>query len=141
MPYFEKDEARHVGLGTQCLPLLMRRMSRLERARLTTFALEVTFWLLASNVAMEPGLRALGLDPRRVLTLAKSKQMIVWEEVWQATDRPAAVTNALSHVMEAVASGMWPPAGEEGLAGRARSAWRALSGGVDQVPTSITPDA
>ncbi len=29
--YFEKDEARHVGLGTQCLPILMRRMNRRRR--------------------------------------------------------------------------------------------------------------
>src|SRR6185295_4963168 len=81
LPYFEKDEARHVGLGTQVLPLLMRRMNRLEGAQLTAFTLRVTFWLLASNHAMEPGLRALGLDPRRLLTLAKSKQMIVWDEL------------------------------------------------------------
>ena len=28
--YFEKDEARHVGLGTQYLPTMLRRMSRVE---------------------------------------------------------------------------------------------------------------
>jgi hypothetical protein len=92
-------------------------------------------------MAMEPGLRALGLDPRVVLTLAKSKQMIVWEEVWKATERTPVVGTAVSRVMEAVASGMWPPAGEEDLAGRARSAYRGLVGGVDQVPTTIAPDA
>src|SRR5262249_31085760 len=41
--YFEKDEARHVGLGTQVLPVMMRRMSRVEGARLSAFALKVTF--------------------------------------------------------------------------------------------------
>jgi hypothetical protein len=141
LPYFEKDEARHVGLGTQVLPLMMRRMNRLEGARLTAFALKVTFWLLASNRAMDPALRQLGLDPRRLLVLAKSKQMIVWEEVWGATNKQVDVGDAIARVMEAVASGLWPPEEAQGLAGRARAFARAMGGGVDQVPTSIAPDA
>ena len=142
LPYFEKDEARHVGLGTQVLPVLMRRMSRLEGARLSAFALQVTFWLLASNVAMEPALRELGLDPRRVLVLAKSKQMLVWEEVWGATDKKRRdAGDAVARVMEAVASGLWPPADEQSLSGRARAFARGLGAGVDQVPTTLSPDA
>ncbi len=141
LPYFEKDEARHVGLGTQVLPLLMRRMNRLESARLTGFALRVTFWLLASNRAMEPSLLELGLDPRRLLVLAKSKQMIVWEEVWGATNKKADVGDAVARVMEAIASGLWPPEDEKSLKGRARAFARAIGEGVDQVQTSIAPDA
>jgi hypothetical protein len=141
LPYFEKDEARHVGLGTQVLPILMRRMSRLEAAELTAFALRVTFWLLASNRAMEPGLVTLGLDPRRMLVLAKSKQMLVWEELWQQTDGPSAAGDVVARVMEAIASGLWPREDERSLSGRARSFLRALEGGVDRVETTIAPDA
>lgn len=142
MPYYEKDEARHVGLGTQVLPILMRRMNRVEAARLTAFALRVTFWLLASNRAMEPGLRTLGLDPRRVLTLAKSKQMIVWEDLWQSTNKQGRdLGDAVARAMEVIAAGYWPPEGEQHLAGRARAALRALKQGVEQVPTTIAPDA
>jgi hypothetical protein len=141
LPYFEKDEARHVGLGTQVLPMLMRRMNRLEAARLTAFALQVTFWLLASNRAMEAPQRELGLDPRRMLVLAKSKQMLVWNEVWGATNKKDGVGDAVARVMEAIASGLWPPEDQRGLGGRARSFARALGGGVDQVATTITPDA
>jgi hypothetical protein len=140
LPYYEKDEARHVGLGTQVLPVLMRRMGRVEAAKLTAYALRVTFWLLASNRAMAPALVELGLDPRRVLTLAKSKQMIVWEELWQATnDTSLDLGDVVARVMEAIANGMWPPEGEADALGRARAAWRGLIRGVDQVPTSITP--
>jgi hypothetical protein len=141
LPYFEKDEARHVGLGTQVLPLLMRRMSRVENALLTAFALRITFWLLASNRAMDPALRDLGLDPRRILVLAKSKQMIVWEELWGATGKQTDLGDVVSRGMEAVASGLWPPAGQECLLGRARAVLRAVAAGVDQVPTTIAPDA
>lgn len=142
MPYYEKDEARHVGLGTQVLPILMRDMNRWQSARLSAFALEVMFWLLASNKAMSPGLRALGLDPRRLLTLAKSKQIIVFEELWQNTgQQDFDASDVIARLMEAIANGMWPPTGEEDLLGRARAVWRGLGTGVDQVPTSITPDA
>jgi hypothetical protein len=144
--YYEKDEARHVGLGTQCLPILIRPMNRLEGARLAAFALEVTFWLIASNRAMEPSLRELGLDPRRMLTLAKSKQMLVWQEVWGITRKggPTAIdttTDAVARVMEAFANAMWPAEDETGALGRARAFARGLRSGVDQVETSIAPSS
>ena len=137
---FEKDEARHVGLGTQYLPLLVRKMSRWEVMRLTASAMDVTFWLLASNRAMTPALRELGIDPRRILMLAKSKQMIVWEEVWSVTGKDGtSVGDVISRVMEATANAMWPPAGREGLRGRAQAFFEALPGGEEQVPTSLDP--
>ena len=140
--YFEKDEARHVDLGSQILPVMMRKMSRLEGARLSAFALKVTFWLLASNHAMEPSLRALGIDPRRTLQLAKSKQMIVFEELWQASPQKSGVSDLIVRVMEAIANGVWPPPGENTLTGRSRAFARALfNDGVERVETSIQPDA
>src|SRR5215468_2721822 len=48
MPYYEKDEARHVGLGTQYLPQLMRQMNRWEGAKTTAFQLRLVFWTLAA---------------------------------------------------------------------------------------------
>ncbi len=142
LPYFEKDEARHVGLGTQVLPILMRDMGRIESARLTAFALHVTFWLLASNRAMEAGLRDLGLDPRRMLVLAKSKQMLVWEDVWKATNKQGAdIGDAIARAMEVVAAALWPPEDQTSVRGRAKAAARALALGVEQVSTSISPDA
>jgi len=141
LPYFEKDEARHVGLGTQVLPMMMRRMSRLEGAKMSAFALRVTFWLLASNRAMEAPLRELGLDPRRLLQLAKSKQMIVWNELWQSA--PKSGPNAgdvVARVMEAAANAAWPPPQDASLAGRSRAFVRGLMSGVEEVETSIAPE-
>jgi hypothetical protein len=138
LPYFEKDEARHVGLGTQCMPILMRRMSRLEGAKLSVFALKVTFWLLASNKAMEPALVGLGLDPRRVLMLAKSKQMIVWEELWQSTQKTGTTAgDVIARVMEATANAVWPPKGETGPIARGKALLKGLREGVETVETSL----
>lgn len=142
LPYFEKDEARHVGLGTQCLPSLIRRMSRLEGARLSAFALRVTYLLIASNRAIEGPLRTLGLDPRRLLLLAKSKQEIVWNELWAAAPKQDGpdVGRAISRIMEGVASALWPASGESNLPGRARAFVRGVRDGIDLVETSIAPD-
>lgn len=141
LPYFEKDEARHVGLGTQVLPILMRSMSRLEGAKLSAFALQITFWLIASNKAMEPSLVALGLDPRRILELAKSKQMIVWEELWRATGKSGTeVGDVIARGMEAIANAAWPPPEDRSVVGRARAFVKGLRGGVEQVPTTIAPE-
>jgi hypothetical protein len=138
MPYYEKDEARHVGLGTQCLPIMMRGMSRLEAARLNAFALRVTFLLLAANQAMAPALRELGLDPRRVLTLAKSKQMIVWEDLWRSNRKEGkTATDLVARVMEAVANATWPPEGQTGAVARSRAFLDGLLRGVERVETSI----
>jgi hypothetical protein len=138
LPYFEKDEARHVGLGTQVLPMLMRRQNRFQAARFSKFALEVTFWLLASNKAMEGSLRALGLDPRRVLTLAKSKQLLVFEELWAATGQGGVSAGAvIGRVMEATANAVWPPPGETGLVARGKALVKGLAYGIDTVDTTL----
>ena len=138
LPYYEKDEARHVGLGVQVLPILMRRMRRMDRARFTAFALRVTFWLLASNRSMEAPLRVLGIEPRRLLELAKSKQMLVWNELWQAVPKGRGdVGHLVSRGMEAIANATWPPPGEDDLRGRSRAFLRGLHQGVPEVETSI----
>jgi hypothetical protein len=131
-----------VGLGTQCLPTMMRRMSRMEGARLSAFALRVTYLLIAANRAMEGSLRALGLDPRRLLLLAKSKQTIVWNELWQASPKKDGpdVGHMVSRVMEGVASALWPAPDESDLRGRAAAFVRGIREGVDMVDTSITPE-
>jgi hypothetical protein len=140
LPYFEKDEARHVGLGTQCLPMMMRKMGRLEGARLSAFALEITYRLVAANRAMEAPLRELGIDPRRTLQLAKSKQMLVWSELWGATGKTGTtVADVISRVMEASANAFWPPPGQTSPGGRAWAFVEALKAGVEPVETSIAP--
>src|SRR5262249_34899990 len=119
--YYEKDEARHVGLGTQCMPILMRKMNRLEGARLSAFALKATYWLMASNLARDKHLRVLGVEPRRVMQLAKSKQMIVWDELNRAVNKTQMdAGDMVARVMEAVANSLWPPEGQADTKGRAR---------------------
>jgi hypothetical protein len=73
--FYERDEARHVGLGTQLVPALVAKMSIPERISLALFQLE----LLASSVfslkAMEKDLQTIGVDPRDILAIGFRKQM------------------------------------------------------------------
>src|SRR4051794_11469901 len=75
LPYYERDEARHVGLGTQLVPALMAKMSIPEKVGVALFQLE----LLASSVfslkAMETDLMTIGVDPREILAIGFRKQM------------------------------------------------------------------
>lgn len=138
--YFEKDEARHVGLGSQYLPVMMRGISRFQGAKLSAFALRIGFWLIASNRSMDAPLRALGLDPRRILALAKSKQMLVFEELWQATGKAGIdAGDVAGRLLEAAANAMWPEDGDTSVRGRAGAFARGLATGVEPVATTIQP--
>jgi hypothetical protein len=123
--------------------MLVRDMGPLQRARFTGFALEITVHLLGGLWSMSEDLRALGVDPRRVMRLGKSKQLIVFEELWAASPvERSVVGERVSMILEAVASATWPEAGEQDLRGRARAFVRALrEDGVETVATAIDPNA
>ena len=139
--YFEKDEARHVGLGTQYLPTLVKDMNVAERLEFMGFQFKVILWSMGGLRAMEPHLRTLGIDPRRVLTLAKSKQEMVYNELWDlAPGTKTKLGEVLSHMVEATAEAFWPNENTpKTLRGRVTSVWNTLLHGLPTVPTHIEP--
>jgi rubrerythrin len=82
MPYYEKDEARHVGLGTQYLPVLMREMNRWEGAKTMAFQLRLVFWTLAGLKAMEKDLATMGIVARDMGERGRKKQVAAFQELW-----------------------------------------------------------
>lgn len=72
--YFERDEARHVGLGAQVLPELIREMGLLGRLRLAFFHLQLLLCSLLSLKSMEKDLLLIGIEPRAILAIAMAKQ-------------------------------------------------------------------
>lgn len=141
LTYYEKDEARHVGLGVQLLPTLMRRMTVPESVMFTAFSLKVGLSSILALKGSEDDLRTLGVDPRRVAVLGKSKQMLVFEELWKLV--PAARSNIseyVSHGIEAIAEVLWPdPKADPSLRGRAERILRTLKEGYTTVETVIDP--
>jgi hypothetical protein len=84
MTYYERDEARHVGLGMQYLPALMGRMSRLELLRMTLFQARLIAYALWENKVLEKDLATLGIDSRRIIERARSKQLVALAQAFEA---------------------------------------------------------
>jgi hypothetical protein len=73
LPYYERDEARHVGLGVQMVPKLMAQMNVAGHVDLALFQLRLLVSTLASLKAMEKDLLSIGVDPRSILVIGFRK--------------------------------------------------------------------
>jgi hypothetical protein len=62
MPYFERDEARHVGLGVLYLPKLLGRLNRFEAARLKLVQLKIATLIGWGSHLKKPHFETLGID-------------------------------------------------------------------------------
>lgn len=85
--YYERDEARHVGLGTQLVPQLMAELPLHQKVGVALFQLDLLSSTVFSLKAMEPDLLAIGVDPRDILAIGFRKQMEIHEAMRQ--DFPA----------------------------------------------------
>ncbi|HEY1690923.1 MAG TPA: ferritin-like domain-containing protein [Polyangiaceae bacterium] len=74
MPYYERDEARHVGLGVQLVPQLMNGLSVAGTVDVALFQLDLLLTTLVALKVIEPDLLAIGVDPRSMLGIAFRKQ-------------------------------------------------------------------
>jgi hypothetical protein len=63
LPYFEKDEARHVGLGINYLPTLLAELGPLETLKLNLFQARIYTLLFWDTLLLREDLEVLGLDP------------------------------------------------------------------------------
>lgn len=132
--YYERDEARHVGLGIQHLPNMMREASTWQAARAVWFQMKIVGWTLRGLKELEPDFRALGISPRHVIEIGRNKMFTATEMLWQGmgTGRPmsrqkleAAIDAAVEVIFprDEVGSG-WLP-----RLAAARRVWRA--GGLE----------
>lgn len=67
LPYYERDEARHVGLGTQLVPSLIQGMTPAQQLDFAVFELDLLLSTLMGLKGMEPDLLSIGVDPRSIL--------------------------------------------------------------------------
>ncbi len=62
LPYFERDEARHVGLGVMYLPTILRTLGPLDGARLRLLQLKIVTLIAWGTHLREKHFRELGID-------------------------------------------------------------------------------
>jgi hypothetical protein len=60
--YYERDEARHVGLGALALPTILPGLSTVEAARLWLYQLRVQLLMVAGGLSMRDAFETLGID-------------------------------------------------------------------------------
>ncbi len=84
LKYFEKDEARHVGLGMQYLPMLMKDMNKLQIAGLFAFQAKILSYGMWETKVIEGDLRVLGISARDVIDRGRAKQMVVLRDTFES---------------------------------------------------------
>jgi hypothetical protein len=60
--YYERDEARHVGLGALALPSILPQLSAIDTGRLWLFQLRIELFMVAGGLMMRDAFAALGVD-------------------------------------------------------------------------------
>lgn len=136
LKYFEKDEARHVGLGMQYLPMLMKDMNKLQIAGLFAFQAKILSYGMWETKVIEDDLRVLGISARDVIDRGRAKQMVVLRDTFESLgiqgDRGPVLT-----FFSVTGELLFPS--EETRGNRKaqwRAAWRALRGEMPETDES-----
>lgn len=140
LPYYERDEARHVALGVQYLPALLSRMSVLENVSLWGYQLRLLTLELWSSFGVMKDMQLLGIDPRQMSELGKAKQYLALQMVLdelgiEATWGNKVLTRYADVITEAIIPGQ-----PGGMRGRLRRMRHAATHGTDVPPTTIAPE-
>ena len=123
--FYERDEARHVSLGVQYLPELVKQMSLRERVEFYAWQLRLFMYELDGVLEMRADFEALGLDPRKVVRLGQLKQYHACRLLEAQLPGNIPVEEVFSRVIEARLEWSFPT--ESGrLSTRLRKAGEAL---------------
>lgn len=127
MRYFERDEARHVGLGMQYMPSLMSRMNKRELLRMVTQQARIISWGMIECWSLRKDFAALGINPREIMDRARRKQLAALGEAYRAVGLDFdKMRNPASMGINAALELMFPLVDGTPLRARARSAWAAF---------------
>jgi len=134
MRYFERDEARHVGLGMQYLPSLLAPMTAGQARRLFLFQVRLIFWAISELKLLIPDFQALGIDPRHVLDRAEQKQLAALAHVFQVLGWPLGKDRGAPEMTLAAIVELMFPGPERGWGARISAAWHAFRHGREAPP-------
>jgi hypothetical protein len=127
LKYFERDEARHVGLGLQYLPDLLKQMNGPQVLAMSAFQVRLMTYALWENKELDADMRTLGINPRGLIENARRKQIAAMQAAWQAVDiRFDRDDNLISRSVNAAVELFFPWSKDTALSERARTAYTAL---------------
>lgn len=125
LKYFEKDEARHVGLGMQYLPVLIREQGRGSIAKLMRFQTKLLLLAIIEAKAVEPDLKNLGISPTKLIHNIMRKQFAATKEAYEAVGVKVSGKNGVSRTIRGVVDSVFDDSGK-GVAHRALVACRGF---------------
>jgi hypothetical protein len=111
--YYEKDEARHVGLGTQFLPTLLRRQTGFDALETMVFQFRLLFWSIASLKSMERDLHELGIAAPHLIERGKEIQIKAFDELWRQTGAEPPGNEQINRVLNGIDAAIFPGVGVE----------------------------
>jgi len=89
LPYYERDEARHVGLGVLYLPRLLRDLSTVELAGVAAFQIRCLALLMTAGLTLRKDFPALGMNAREMATHTVKLQNDIVREMLSIADPDA----------------------------------------------------
>ncbi len=114
LPYYERDEARHVGLGVLYLPRLLAGLTRWEAAGVIAFQLRIVGMLMTAGMPMRHDLRALGMEPRKMAEYTTKLQGDIVKDMFnQKAGRLRGILNPGKGVGPQILDFIHPPQGED----------------------------
>ncbi|MBE7454548.1 MAG: ferritin-like domain-containing protein [Kofleriaceae bacterium] len=126
MRYYERDEARHVGLGMQYLPSLLAGMTRRQGMRLVTYQVRILYWGLTELRLVKDDFETLGIDPRAIIESVRKKQLAALGAAYEAVGIPFdRDRNWAAASLNAAVELLFPPT-PAAVTARARAAWDAF---------------
>lgn len=135
MRYYERDEARHVGLGMQYLPILMKDMNRRQVSAMLTFQARLLFWALWELKVLEPDFEVLGIDTRDVMERGRRKQIAAIGEAFKALGIEfIEERNPFNMALNGAVEWLFPTEDtRHSRRHRLAAAWKALRAGMEDV--------
>lgn len=139
LPYFERDESRHVGLGVMYLPRLIARMSPAEARRTMRFHTECILLLMASGFSFREDFEKLGFDQRKMATRVTKMQDEVVREMMERHGRGVlrAVVNPRAGLGPKILDFIHPPDGLEQAGLWHRRLHRGATGAIARLDRAL----
>lgn len=84
MPYYERDESRHVALGVIYLPAMLRELGFLDSTRLRLMQIKVITFIAWGTHAKRPWFQVLGMDSNASMHRGMRQQREVYAQLREA---------------------------------------------------------
>ncbi|MCB9727125.1 MAG: ferritin-like domain-containing protein [Deltaproteobacteria bacterium] len=141
LPYYERDEARHVALGVQYLPALLEGGGLLASLDILQYQFQLITWQLWSSYGVARDVATLGLDPRELVRVGKGKQLAALRQVFHDSPVPVSFPESIfNRYVESVVELTLPdPTGARSLTTRIRRAIQAAVSPIELQEVDVDP--